>query len=87
MLNAQQTLNRQSATTASVEADSSKVSGLAPADSIAPADSTRRKGMLEAPVAYQANDSIVMTATNMAYLYGKADVKYQQSSFKRSRFK
>ena len=78
VLNAQQTLNRQSVTTASVEADSSKVSGLAPADSIAPADSTRRKGMLEAPVAYQANDSIVMTATNMAYLYGEADVKYQQ---------
>jgi hypothetical protein len=37
-----------------------------------------KKGMLEAPVNYQAEDSIVMTAGNMAYLYGKANVKYQQ---------
>ena len=46
-------------------------------DSIALADSTRRTG-LEAPVEYKANDSIVMTAGNMAYLYGEGDVKYQQ---------
>lgn len=33
---------------------------------------------LDAPVAYQAKDSIVMTAGNWAYLYGESDVKYQQ---------
>lgn len=33
---------------------------------------------LDAPVAYQAKDSIVMTAGNWAYLYGEGDVKYQQ---------
>ncbi|MCC8153584.1 MAG: LPS-assembly protein LptD [Tannerellaceae bacterium] len=33
---------------------------------------------LDAPVAYQATDSIVMTAGNWAYLYGDADVTYQQ---------
>ena len=77
-LNAQQNMSRQSAAPVEIETDSSKVARVMPGDSIAPADSTRRKGMLEAPVAYQANDSIVMTATNMAYLYGEADVKYQQ---------
>ena len=34
--------------------------------------------LLEAPVTYQAKDSIVLTAGNIAYLYGEADVKYQQ---------
>lgn len=77
-LNAQQNMSRQSSAPVEIETDSSKVARVMPGDSIAPADSTRRKGMLEAPVAYQANDSIVMTATNMAYLYGEADVKYQQ---------
>jgi hypothetical protein len=33
---------------------------------------------LEAPVTYQAADSIIMTAGNMAYLFGQGDVKYQQ---------
>ena len=46
-------------------------------DSIAPADSTKKAG-LEAPVDYKAKDSIVMTAGNMAYLFGEGDVKYQQ---------
>jgi hypothetical protein len=46
---------------------------------VAPADTVPRKqGMLEAPVIYQAKDSIVLTADNMAYLYGQGDVKYQQ---------
>ena len=40
-------------------------------------DTAHRKGMLEAPVKYQAADSIVMTAGNMAYLFGQGDVKYQ----------
>jgi len=37
-----------------------------------------KPGMLEAPVTYQAKDSVVLTAGNMAYLYGEGDVKYQQ---------
>ncbi|MCC8143360.1 MAG: LPS-assembly protein LptD [Tannerellaceae bacterium] len=45
-----------------------------PADSIAPA----KQGPLDAPVFYQAEDSIVMTAGNWAYLFGEADVKYQE---------
>lgn len=36
------------------------------------------KSALEAPVVYQATDSIVLTVGNMAYLYGESDVKYQQ---------
>ena len=36
-----------------------------------------KKSMLEAPVTYQASDSIVLTGTNMAYLYGESNVKYQ----------
>jgi hypothetical protein len=46
---------------------------------VAAVDTTPRKqGMLAAPVVYQAKDSIVLTADNMAYLYGQGDVKYQQ---------
>lgn len=37
----------------------------------------RKKGMLEAPVTYQASDSIVLTGGNIAYLYGEGNVKYQ----------
>lgn len=37
----------------------------------------RKKSMLEVPVTYQASDSIVLTGTNMAYLYGESNVKYQ----------
>jgi hypothetical protein len=37
-----------------------------------------KKSGLEAPVEYSAKDSIVMTAGNMAYLYGEASVQYQQ---------
>ncbi len=58
-------------------ADSTRKGKAAAQDSIAPADSTKKAG-LEAPVEYKANDSIVMTAGNMAYLFGEGDVKYQQ---------
>lgn len=52
---------------------------MAPPDSVALADSTAsKKAGLDAPVSYQAADSIVMTAGNWAYLYGEGDVKYQQ---------
>ena len=37
----------------------------------------RRKSMLEAPVTYQASDSIIMTGNNMAYLFGEGNVKYR----------
>ena len=42
------------------------------------ADSLQRKQALDAPVSYQAADSIVMTAGNWAYLFGDGSVKYQQ---------
>ena len=47
-------------------------------DSALVLDSVPRKNGLEAPVSYQAKDSIVMTGANWAYLYGASDVKYQQ---------
>lgn len=52
---------------------------LALADSTALANDSipEKKEGLEAPVDYQATDSIVMTAGNWAYLYGEGDVKYQ----------
>lgn len=43
-----------------------------------PDTAARREGMLEAPVIYEAGDSIVMTSGNKVYLYGQGDVKYQQ---------
>ena len=60
--------------------DSLTQSNIIPVDSLSTStDSIPRKpGMLEAPVTYQAKDSIVLTAGNMAYLYGQGDVKYQQ---------
>jgi hypothetical protein len=53
---------------------------LALSDSLAVAADTipRKQGMIEAPVVYLAKDSVVLTAGNMAYLYGESDVKYQQ---------
>lgn len=47
-------------------------------DSALVLDSIPRKNGLEAPVSYQAKDSIVMTGANWAFLYGASDVKYQQ---------
>ena len=51
-----------------------------PTDSLSTSNDSipRKPGMLEAPVTYQARDSIVLTAGNMAYLFGEGDVKYQQ---------
>ncbi len=50
-----------------------------PADSIPLTDTIPpRKNALEAPVAYDATDSIIMTAGNWAYLFGDGHVKYQQ---------
>ena len=47
-------------------------------DSALVLDSIPRKNGLEAPVSYQAKDSIVMTGANWAFLYGASDVKYHQ---------
>lgn len=38
----------------------------------------KKPAVLDAPVEYQAKDSIIMTAGNWAYLFGEGDVKYQQ---------
>lgn len=52
---------------------------LAVQDSVAMQDSVaKKKSGLDAPVTYQAKDSIIMTGTNWAYLFGESDVKYQQ---------
>lgn len=52
---------------------------VAAVDSVAQPDSAAtKKQVLDAPVVYQAADSIVMTAGNWAFLYGEGDVKYQQ---------
>ncbi|MDR0573935.1 MAG: LPS-assembly protein LptD [Tannerella sp.] len=51
-------------------------------DSLATDSVPVKKGALEATVDYEANDSIVWTAGNMAYLYGEGDVKYQDIELK-----
>ncbi len=47
-------------------------------DTLATDSVPRRQNALDAPVEYQATDSIVMTSGNWAYLFGDGDVKYQQ---------
>jgi len=49
-----------------------------PIDSLSTDTIPRKPNALDAPVVYQAKDSIVMTAGNWAYLFGEGDVKYQQ---------
>ncbi len=46
-------------------------------DSIQTSDSARKSNAIEAPVFYDAKDSIIMIGTNLVYLYGEAKVKYQ----------
>ncbi len=53
---------------------------VAPRDTVLPADTTlapKKKAGLDAPVSYQAADSMVMTAGNWAYLFGQSKVEYQ----------
>jgi hypothetical protein len=53
------------------------------ADSLSQADSVAaKKGTIEAPVDLQAEDSIVMTAGNIVFMYGDGDVKYQNIALK-----
>ena len=56
--------------------DSLPVDSLA-SDSLA-ADSTHKKDALDAPVIYEANDSIVFTKEGFAHLYGQGKVNYQR---------
>lgn len=56
--------------------------GVLPADSLMTDSVPPKKGTLEATVDYQAKDSIVWTAGNMAFLYGESDVKYQAIELK-----
>ena len=52
---------------------------IVPADSVAVLDTVPRKQAgLDAPVSYEAKDSIIMTGNNWAYLFGESNVKYQQ---------
>lgn len=41
-----------------------------------------KKSGLDAPVEYEANDSIIFTAGNIGYLYGESNVKYQTIDLK-----
>lgn len=61
----------------SIKVDSTR----AKTDSL-PADSTKKKGVLDAVVDYTANDSIVLTAGNWGYLYGDGEVKYTTITLK-----
>lgn len=45
-------------------------------------DSVPKKAALDAPVDYEANDSIVFSSGNMGYLYGDSKVDYQTMSIK-----
>ncbi len=45
-------------------------------------DSISTKEVLEAPVFYTAQDSMVFTGNNMGYLYGESDVKYGDLAIK-----
>lgn len=64
-----------------VPADSLRGKGVAVNDSL-PADSLnateQKKNALNAPVTYEANDSIVFTQGGYAHLYGQGKVNYQQ---------
>lgn len=72
-----QELNAPTDTTRIVLVDS--IAPVASGDSIAVQDTVpKKKAGLDAPVTYQAKDSIIMTGTNWAYLFGESDVKYQQ---------
>ena len=48
----------------------------------------KKKNGIDAPVSYQANDSLVyMASTNTAHLYGSAEVKYENMDLKSDKIK
>ena len=60
-----------------VEPDSLSIDSLV-VDSLASDSTKHKKDALDAPVAYQAKDSIVFTKEGFAHLYGQAKVNYQR---------
>ena len=64
-----------------IYSDSTNI-GLLPADSLTIDTIPPKKGALEATVEYEAKDSIVLTAGNLAFLFGESDVKYQDIELK-----
>ena len=67
---------RIDSTAVKVKKDSLATDSLA-TDSLA-TDSVQNKNALDAPVIYEANDSIVFTKEGLAHLYGKSKVNYQR---------
>lgn len=67
--------------TEGIPSDTVRAQGVAANDSL-PADSLNapepKKNALDAPVTYEANDSIVFTQGGYAHLYGQGKVNYQQ---------
>ena len=67
--------------TEGIPSDTVRAQGVAANDSL-PADSLNapepKKNTLDAPVTYEANDSIVFTQGGYAHLYGQGKVNYQQ---------
>jgi lipopolysaccharide assembly outer membrane protein LptD (OstA) len=67
---------RHAATADSLATDSLAFDSLA-VDSLA-ADTAKKKSALDAPVAYEANDSIIFMEGGYAYLYGSGKVNYEK---------
>ena len=51
-------------------------------DTIATDTISKKKTALDAPVKYEANDSIIFTAGNLGYLYGEGHITYQTIDLK-----
>lgn len=72
---AQRVRGKRNRTAGTAQTDSTAIDSLA-ADTLA-RDTTAKKQPLEAPVIYEASDSIVFTKGGFAYLYGEGKVNYQ----------
>lgn len=72
---AQRVRGKRNRTEGTAQTDSTATDTLA-ADTLA-RDTTAKKQPLEAPVIYEASDSIVFTKGGFAYLYGEGKVNYQ----------
>lgn len=72
---AQRVRGKRNRTEGTAQTDSTATDSLA-ADTLA-RDTTAKKQPLEAPVIYEASDSIVFTKGGFAYLYGEGKVNYQ----------
>ena len=72
-MNAQRALNRRQGASATARADSLGADSLA-TDTVG----GKKKQPLDAPVTYEANDSIVFTEGGFAHLYGDSKVNYEK---------